>query len=93
MDRRSRDHLPVLGITMGDPAGIGPEVIAKALASGAIAPVCRPVVIGSRSVMEQTVTNLGLDLKLMPIADPMKPAPRVDEVSLFDPLEKARIVL
>jgi 4-phospho-D-threonate 3-dehydrogenase / 4-phospho-D-erythronate 3-dehydrogenase len=42
---------PALGITMGDPAGVGPEIIARALARPEVAASCRPVVIGDRSVM------------------------------------------
>ena len=38
--------LPIIGITMGDPKGIGPEVIQKALASPSIQKICRPVVFG-----------------------------------------------
>ena len=37
---------PIIGITMGDPQGIGPEVIEKALASRAVRRICRPVVFG-----------------------------------------------
>lgn len=44
---------PVLGITMGDPAGIGPEVIVKALAQDRIWQECVPVVIGDPQVMEK----------------------------------------
>ena len=50
---RSKDK-PLLGITMGDPAGIGPEVIAKALAGTSLRRLCRPIVIGSLPVMQQT---------------------------------------
>ena len=42
---------------MGDPAGIGPEVIAKALADKALARMCCPVVVGSRAVMERTIAS------------------------------------
>ena len=35
---------PVLGITMGDAAGVGPEIIAKALADPQIYEVARPVI-------------------------------------------------
>ncbi len=38
--------LPVVGITLGDPAGVGPEVIVKALARPEAYAVCRPLVIG-----------------------------------------------
>lgn len=44
---------PVLGITMGDPAGIGPEVIVKALAREEIRQRCVPIVIGDPKVMEE----------------------------------------
>jgi len=42
---------PAIGITMGDPAGIGPEVILKALGRGRLERYCRPIVIGSSAVM------------------------------------------
>ena len=43
--------LPLIAITMGDPAGIGPETIAGAWRSPALLPCCRPVVIGHPEVM------------------------------------------
>jgi 4-phospho-D-threonate 3-dehydrogenase / 4-phospho-D-erythronate 3-dehydrogenase len=57
-------HVPVLGITMGDPAGVGPEIIAKALTRPEVAASCKPVVIGDRSVMEATLTLLRSPLRL-----------------------------
>ncbi len=50
---------PRIGITMGDPAGIGPECIAKSLASGEVYPICSPVVIGNAGVMSQAVALVG----------------------------------
>lgn len=38
---------PVIGITMGDPAGIGPEILAKALRNPQIQSICHPVVFGT----------------------------------------------
>ena len=49
---------PVLGITMGDPAGVGPEITVKALARPDVAASCRAVVIGDRSVMAATLELL-----------------------------------
>jgi len=43
---------PILGITMGDAAGIGPELILKALARHGVDRCCRPLVIGSLATME-----------------------------------------
>ena len=61
---------PVLGITMGDPAGVGPEIIAKALALPDVAASCRPVVIGDRSVMEATLAMLRSSLALHVVSKP-----------------------
>ncbi len=43
---------PVLGITLGDATGIGPEIIAKLCANGTLTKYCRPVIIGDRRVLE-----------------------------------------
>lgn len=43
---------PIIGITMGDAAGIGPEIIMKALSQRDVYELCRPVVIGSAEVLQ-----------------------------------------
>lgn len=53
---------PIIGITMGDPAGIGPEVIAKALLRPEIYSICSPLVIGDLTAMERISTHLGLGI-------------------------------
>jgi 4-hydroxythreonine-4-phosphate dehydrogenase len=52
--------LPVIGITMGDPTGIGPEIIIKALSTEEPFQVCRPLVFGDREVLLKTIHLLGL---------------------------------
>ena len=42
---------PFIGITMGDPAGIGPEIIVKALSDPKIYDLCRPVVFGDQGAL------------------------------------------
>lgn len=59
---------PLLAITMGDPAGIGPEIIVKALQLPKIWRVCRPLVIGSRTILEYTAQSLGTSLVLVPVS-------------------------
>ena len=59
---------PILGITMGDPAGVGPEITARALAHPPTVAACRPVVIGDASVMGATLDLLGSPLRLHPVA-------------------------
>ncbi len=50
--------LPHLALTLGDPAGIGTEVILKALADPLILKNCRITLVGTRSLLEQTYFNL-----------------------------------
>lgn len=51
---------PILAITMGDPASIGPEIIVKALARQEIYQICRPLVVGDACMLERArrVTRL-----------------------------------
>lgn len=53
---------PILGITMGDPASIGPEVAVKALATAEVYKVCRPLVVGDAKVIADAVSFCGLNL-------------------------------
>jgi len=79
--------LPLLGITMGDPAGIGPEVIAKALAGREVQRLCLPLVIGSVPVMERTVKKLRLKLNVAPVHG-HDPVPlKGNTVAVLDPME------
>jgi 4-phospho-D-threonate 3-dehydrogenase / 4-phospho-D-erythronate 3-dehydrogenase len=50
--------LPVVGITMGDPAGIGPEIVVRALNEAHIYEQCRPFVIGDVGTFERTVKGM-----------------------------------
>jgi 4-hydroxythreonine-4-phosphate dehydrogenase len=53
---------PILGISMGDPASIGPEVTVKAVAEAAVTQHCRPVVIGDAAVLQNAIDFTGVDL-------------------------------
>ena len=55
---------PILAITMGDPAGIGPEITVRALNHKDTYEQCRPIVIGDATVMREAVKLLGLELKV-----------------------------
>jgi 4-hydroxythreonine-4-phosphate dehydrogenase len=50
--------LPYIGITMGDPAGIGPEIIVMALTDPKLCESCRPVVLGDGTVLSDTISRL-----------------------------------
>lgn len=55
--RRSR---PRIGITMGDPAGIGPEVVLKAVAEEEVRAVCQPIIIGDAQLLAHNARTLDL---------------------------------
>lgn len=62
--------LPVLGLTMGDPAGVGPEIIARAGADATVGERCRPLVIGSGAAMQEAIGLIGSPLTLHTVRDP-----------------------
>jgi 4-hydroxythreonine-4-phosphate dehydrogenase len=61
--------LPRLAITMGDPGGVGPEVIIKALLRPDVSSMCRPVIVGSLSVMEEVASQLKADVRFVSVSD------------------------
>ncbi|MDD8014141.1 MAG: 4-hydroxythreonine-4-phosphate dehydrogenase PdxA [Acidobacteriota bacterium] len=63
---------PRIGITLGDPGGIGPEVVLKALSSVASLPEAEYVVFGSSQVVDAGLRALGIHLDILPW-DPGKP--------------------
>src|SRR3989304_849988 len=58
---------PLIAVTMGDAAGVGPEVIVKALAAEKIHGLCRPLVVGSGAVLSGVISMLKNPLKLRPV--------------------------
>lgn len=65
-----RDNRPILAISVGDPAGIGPEITVKALALPEIYKVCKPLIVAESNVMRQAIRFSGVDLELRTIDDP-----------------------
>ena len=60
---------PIIGITMGDPVGIGPEIIIKALSRAGIHPLCRPFVLGDSRLFSNSVVQLRSPLKVRVVSD------------------------
>ena len=54
---------------MGDPVGIGPEVIVKALGEESVWKICSPLVLGDRGVINKSLSLLGSKLPVRPIVD------------------------
>lgn len=64
------DPRPLLALTMGDPAGVGPEIMALALAEPAVYQTCRPFVVGDFPSLERACRELTPDLTIHPIKNP-----------------------
>ena len=75
---------PAIAITMGDPCGIGPEVVVKALADPRVYASCRPMVIGNTYAMNQAVKATGLPLTIRETDDPIGAGEDPTKVDLVD---------
>ncbi|MEO1245703.1 MAG: 4-hydroxythreonine-4-phosphate dehydrogenase PdxA [Pseudomonadota bacterium] len=60
-------HAPLLGVSMGDPASIGPEVVVKAIACPEVSDTCRPIVVGDAWVLQRALDLTGCGLSLRSI--------------------------
>ena len=67
---KQNDARPIIAITMGDPAGVGPEIAVRALADVATFRICRPLVVGDASVLQATLEGMGARLALHPVSAP-----------------------
>ena len=61
---------PVIGITMGDAAGVGPEIIMKALTHRHVYDACRPLVIGDAQRLRDAGHRAGVELEVRAVAEP-----------------------
>lgn len=60
---------PILAITMGDPAGIGPEITVKTFSVKEIYDVCKPLVVGNSEIIKQILKITGHDLKIRSVQE------------------------
>jgi 4-hydroxythreonine-4-phosphate dehydrogenase len=79
-----RDERPIIGISMGDPAGIGPEIIAKALAREQVHQLCRPIVIGDLNIMRNATRFAGVPLTVRRVATVSEAAFARDTIDVYD---------
>ncbi len=77
--------LPIVGLTAGDPAGIGPELALRVLAQAATHETCRPVIYGSRAALARDLAWLGLEAELVDVTDTGVPErTRPDRILVHD---------
>lgn len=69
---------------MGDPGGVGPEIILRALSSPAVRKCCAPIVIGNSGIMEEALALLRLPLKLRIINSPEEAEFTPGSIELID---------
>ncbi|MFQ6067143.1 MAG: 4-hydroxythreonine-4-phosphate dehydrogenase PdxA [bacterium] len=55
---------PIVGITMGDAAGIGPEIIVRAFVSPEVRRLCRPLVVGDSATIQDALNITRIDVKV-----------------------------
>ena len=58
---------PIIGITMGDPASIGPEIAVKALLKPETYDICHPILVGDAGVFADISKRLGLNAIINPV--------------------------
>ena len=60
---------PIIGISMGDPAGVGPEVCLKAATNPKVRDICTPFIYGDRFSIQKSNEACGLDLEITSVED------------------------
>ena len=63
MPEETIENLPVIALTMGDPAGVGPEIVLQAVADAQLAPLARWIVVGDAAVLEIASQITGIALR------------------------------
>jgi 4-hydroxythreonine-4-phosphate dehydrogenase len=75
---------PIIAITMGDPASIGPEIAVKALLKNSIHDICKPLMVGDAAVFEQIISILNLPAKLNAISKVADAKFEMGTIDVFD---------
>ncbi|MEX3764551.1 4-hydroxythreonine-4-phosphate dehydrogenase PdxA [Paraburkholderia phenoliruptrix] len=83
-EEEAMTYRPVIGITMGDAAGVGPEIIMKSLAHASVYDGCRPLVIGDSKRLVDAGQRTGVTLSVRPIASPAEARFQYGEVDCID---------
>ncbi len=75
---------PIIAITMGDPSGIGPEVIAKALSMPRLADWCTPLIVGNAEMMRKAIALTDAKLSVEAVESPREAAVGQGSVAVLD---------
>lgn len=75
---------PLIGISVGDPAGVGPEITARALALPEIYALCRPLVVAEAEMVKEAIQFSNLDLKIHTLSFPKEGLYQIGTIDLLD---------
>ena len=84
-------NLPTIGITMGDAAGIGPEITLKALSDTNLRKICRPVIIGDTALLQKTALALNLEFEFIDLTSKRCDKGQIEVFDLHNLTEDVRI--
>jgi len=79
---------PVVAVTMGDPTGVGPEIIAMALCDQELRRSCRPLVLGDKGAMERAVAIAGVPLRIEVLLEELPPGEDCPDALYLRPLSR-----
>lgn len=75
---------PLIAVPIGDPAGVGPEITAKSVASEEVFGAADCIIIGDKSIMENAVKIVGADLSVNVVKEPAEGDFRKGVLNLID---------
>jgi len=75
---------PVLAFTMGDPAGIGPEITVKAAADERLYTHCRPIIIGDAETLINAARFCKLDIEIVPVTEVAAASFKTGRINVVD---------
>ena len=73
-----------IAVPIGDPAGVGPEIVAKSVASREVFEVANCIIVGDRTIMENAIKIVGADLTINVISEPEEGDFREGILNLID---------
>ena len=74
----------LIAVPIGDPAGVGPEIVAKSIASREVFEAANCIIIGDKTIMENAIKIVGADLTVHVISEPEEGDFREGVLNLID---------
>jgi 4-phospho-D-threonate 3-dehydrogenase / 4-phospho-D-erythronate 3-dehydrogenase len=78
------EYRPLIAISVGDPAGIGPEITVKTLSLPETYEICRPLAVAEAEMMTDAIRFSGLDLKIHPVSSPKEGLYQFGTIDVLD---------